>query len=150
MVDWLVWLDCIWRLTACAPSILEAVYGGWYASSAVNETLGGEGVDWHDGGMSEEAAELDCVAYGLADDGDDAHGCCLLVDHADGALVGYDAGDGGGGGVAGYGYHVKAYGADAGHGFEFLYGEGACFDCVYHALVFGHGDEGAGEAADVG
>ena len=116
--------------------------GGRDAASSIHETLGGEGVDGHDGGIAKESAKFYGVANGLADNGNDTHGCGLLVDHANGTLVGNDAGNGGGRCVARNGYHVESYGADTSHGFEFLDGEGTSLNGVNHALVFTHRDEG--------
>lgn len=123
--------------------VLQAVDRGGHAASAVGEDGAGVSVYGHDGGVSQKAAELQSVADLLADGGDDAHGGCLVVDHADGALVGDDAEDRFHRRVAGDGDHIEANAADAGHGLELLEGKGACLSCADHAGVFRHGNERA-------
>ena len=110
----------------------------------------GVGVHGHDRRIAEQAAEVQLVADLLADCGDDAHGGGLVVDHADGALVGDDAEDGLDRRVAGNGDHVQADAADAGHGLELLQAQRAGLGGADHAGVLGHGDERAGQAADAG
>ena len=51
------------------------------ASAAVNKTLTGEGVDRHDGCITQEASKLDGITYGLAHHRDDTDGGSLLIDH---------------------------------------------------------------------
>ena len=123
--------------------VLQAVDRGGHAASAVGEDSAGVPVHGHDGGVSQKAAELQSVADLLADGRDDAHGGCLVVDHADGALVGDDAEDRFHRGVARDGDHIEANAADAGHGLELLEGKGACLGCADHAGVFRHGNERA-------
>ena len=120
-----------------------------YAPATVYEAVAGERIDGHHGCIAEQSAELYCVAHLLAYDRYDAHGGGLLVYHADGTLVSYDACDCRGRRVARNGYHVETDGADAGHGLQFLDGQCASLYGVYHALVFADWDEGTRESADV-
>ena len=87
------------------------------------------------------------VAYRLAHRGDEPHRGGLVVDHADGALVGDDAGDRLGGRVARQRDHVEADGADRGHRLELLQRERAGLGGADHALVLPDGDERARQAA---
>ncbi len=48
-------------------------------------------IDGHDGGISEQAAEMNDIASFFADSGNDAHGGCFVVDHADGGFICDDA-----------------------------------------------------------
>src|SRR5208282_6851781 len=50
------------------------------------------GVDGKDGSLAKEAAEDGAVASTLTGDGNDSHGGRLVVDHADGDLVGDQGG----------------------------------------------------------
>ena len=57
---------------------------GWDTATTVDEDAAVEVVDWHDRSIAEKTAELHCLAYTLAYDRDDAHGCSLLINHANG------------------------------------------------------------------
>jgi len=120
-----------------------------YPPAAANKNVALRGVYRHHRGSSQQAAEFGPVAGFFSGDGDNPHSGGFVVDHADGHFVGDDGGEGGGGGVAGKGYHVETDGADRGHRFEFVQAERAFFDGGNHALIFGDGDEGAGKAADM-
>ena len=100
--------------------------------------------------VAHEAAEVGHLAHALAFHRDYTHGGGLLVDHANGGLVGDDAGDGGCGGVARNGNHVKADGAYAGHSLELFDLQAAVVGRVDHVLVFGDRNERAGQAAHIG
>ena len=129
--------------------ILEAVDGGRYASNAVDESVTRKRVNRHDGCIAQQSAEVYNVAHFLASSRYDTHRRRLLVNHANGCLVGNHARYCSGGSVARDGYHVETHGAYTGHGFELLYGKGASLHSVYHALVFTHGDKRATQAADI-
>ena len=95
-----------------ASLVLETVYRSRHSSRAVYEPVAAEGVDWHDGCISQQSSKLYGVAYGLAYDGYDTNGCSLLIHHSYGALVGYDASNGRCLRIAGDGNHVETNGAD--------------------------------------
>ena len=135
------------ELPAC-PLVLQRVDGGGHAASAVGEDGAGVRVHGHDRRIAQKAAEVQLVANLLADGGDDAHGGGLVVDHADGALVGDDAEDGLDRRVAGDGDHVKSHAAHARHGLKLLQAQCAGLGRANHASILGHGDERAGQAAD--
>ena len=96
----------------------------WYAPAEADEGAGVAAGHGDDVGLAEQPAEAGLFADALAGYGDDAHGGGLGVDHADSHFVGDDAGNGGGGRVAGDGDHVEASGA-AGYGFELFEGQRA-------------------------
>ena len=77
-----------------------------------------------------EAAEDGAVASTFAGDGNDPHGGRLVVDHADGDLVGDQGGEGRGIGLAGNGDHIQADRADGGHGLELGECEIAAHGCL--------------------
>jgi len=104
-------------------SVSQAVHRGGNAAAAGDEVAVVAGVDRHDGGGAEEAAEVDQVADLFAGGGDDADGCCFAVDDADGGFVGDDGGNGLPWGVAGNGDHIEADGTDAGHRFKLFDGQ---------------------------
>lgn len=62
-------------------------------AAAVDELGGGAGVHFHYRAGAKQAAELQFIAYLLADGGNHAHGGGLAVDHTDGGLVGDNAAD---------------------------------------------------------
>ena len=105
--------------------------------------------DGHDGRVAQQAAEVQHVAGLVADGGDDAHGGGLAVHHADGGLVRDQAADDLGARVARDDDHVDADGADRGHGLELFQRQAAAVGGVDHAVILRHGDESAGQAADV-
>ena len=115
--------------------VLQRVQRRREASTAMGKHGAGVGVHRHDGRTAEQAAVLDAVTHALADGGNHADGRGLVVDDADGHLVGDDAGDGLDRGVAGDGDHVQANGAHAGHGLELLERKRAGFDGGDHAGV---------------
>ena len=86
--------------------VLQRVQRRWEASTAMGKHGAGVGVHRHDGCTAKQAAVLDAVAHALADSRNHADGRGLVVDDADGHLVGDDAGDGLDRGVAGDGDHV--------------------------------------------
>ena len=131
-------------------SVGEGSHGGGNLSATVDEFVGPEFVDFQNRGIAHEAAELDHVARFLSRYGDEAGGSSFVIDHADGCFVSQDGRDGGSRGVAGNGNHVKAYGADTGHGFQFFQAEAAFFYGLNHTQVFAHRNESAGEAAYAG
>ena len=61
---------------------------------AADELLAAERIDRHDGRIAQKAAEFHLIAHAFSDHGDQSDGRCLLVDHADGHLIGDDSGDG--------------------------------------------------------
>ena len=99
--------------------------------------------------MPQQSAEFHRVTYSLPYDRNDPHGSGLLVYHAYGSLIGYDAGYGAGRSITGYGYHVQPHGADAGHGFQLLYCKRPAFGGFYHALIFADRNEGTAEPSYV-
>ena len=86
--------------------VLERVQRRREASATVGEHGAGVGVHRHDGRTAEQTAVLNAVAHALADSGNHAHGRGLIVDDADGHLVGDNAGDGLDRGVAGDGAYA--------------------------------------------
>ena len=116
-------------------------------SAPGNEIVAFVGIDRNDGGIAQQAAEFHPVPGLSAGCGNDTHSGGFLVDHADGRLVGDDAGDGGGAGVPGDRDHVKAHGTDAGHGFQFLKMQRAAAGRLDHSDVFADRDKGAGQTA---
>ena len=131
-------------------SVFQALERGGDAAAPADEGGGADLADLHDGAATEETAEFQLLAGLFADGGDDPDGGGLGVDHADGCFVGDDGGNGLRRGVAGDDDHVETHGADGGHGFQLLNGQGAAAGGVDHAGVLGDGDEGSGKAADVG
>ena len=123
--------------------ILKGVDGRWNTSATVHEQCAGELVDGHDGRTAEQSTPFDGIADLFTDDGYDAHGGCLLVDHANGCFVSNDSGNGGSRGVARDGNHIETDGADAGHSFQFLDGQRTGLDRIDHALILTDGDERA-------
>ena len=130
--------------------VLQRVQRRREASTAVGKHGAGVGVHRHDGRTAKQAAVLDAVAHALADGRNHADGRGLVVDDADGHLVGDDAGDGLDRGVTGDSDHVQANGAHTGHGLELLERKRTGLDGGDHAGVLGHGDKGAGETAHAG
>ena len=105
-----------------AASVLEAMDGCWDAATTIDEDVACKSIDGHNRGIAEEATKLYHLSYSLADDGNDADGSGLLVDHTDGSFVSNDAGNGGGRCIAWDSNHVEANRTYAGHGFEFFDG----------------------------
>ena len=125
----LIYLPSPGLLASPPQLVLERVQRSREASTAVGKHGAGVGVNRHDGRTAKQATVLDAVAHALADGRNHADGRGLVVDDADGHLVGDDAGDGLDRGVTGDGDHVQADGAHAGHGLELLEGKGACLGC---------------------
>ena len=67
------------------------MYRGGYAPSSVHETVAVEGVYGHYRRVAEQSSELYRIAYVLAYHGYYAYGGGLLVYHAYGTLVWYEA-----------------------------------------------------------
>ena len=105
--------------------------------------------DLHHGRIPEKSAELDRIADRLAGDRNDSDGGRLLVDHADGRLVGDNSRNGCGGRIARYRDHVETHRADARHRLELLDRKSARIDRVNHALILRYGNERARKAADI-
>ncbi len=95
-----------------------------------------------------EAAEEGAVASTFAGDGNDPHGGRLVVDHADGDLVGDQGGEGLGIGLAGNGDHIQADRADGGHGLELGECEVAGLDRAGQRGILADGHERTGEPTD--
>ena len=130
-------------------SVFQCLHRGGDAAAAVDHDRGAEPADGHDGRVAQQAAEVQHVAGLVADGGDDAHGGGLAVHHADGGLVRDQAADDLGGGIARDDDHVDADGADRGHCLELFQRQAAAVGGVDHAVILRHGDERAGQAADV-
>ena len=132
-----------------SASIPQRLERGGDAAAEADERRAGAGVaDLDDGHRAEQAAEIDHVAGLRARHGDQPGGGGLVVDHADGHLVGDDRGDRLGGRVAGDGDHVQPDRADAGHRFELLQHEVAPADGLGQRGVFADRDERPAQAAD--
>ena len=82
-------------------SVLEGLHGGGQPAAPVDEHRGVALVHRHDGAIAQQAAKVQLFAGLAADGGDHTHRGGLGVDHADGRLVGDQAADDRGGGVAG-------------------------------------------------
>ena len=106
------------------------------------------GVDGKDGSLAKEAAEDGAVASTLAGDGNDSHGGRLVVDHADGDLVGDQGGKSFGIGIARNGDHIQADRADGGHGLELGEREVAGLDRASQRGILADGHERTGEPTD--
>ena len=130
-------------------SVLQCLHRGGDAAAAVDHDGGAVLADGHDGRVAQQAAEVQHVAGLVADGGDDAHGGGLAVHHADGGLVCDQAADDLGARVARDDDHVDADGADRSHGLELFQRQAAAVGGVDHAVILRHGDERAGQAADV-
>ena len=113
--------------------------GDVYASPELNKILR----------FAEKAAEYCDVADRLARHRDNAHGCGLAVDHADGGFVGNHGRDGFGRRIARNSDHVKPHRAHAGHGFEFFHRQSAGAGSGFNGTVFTYRNEGTRQAADV-
>ena len=135
----LIYLPSPGLLARIPRLVLQRIQRRRESTTTVGEHGAGVGVHRHDGRTAEQAAVLDAVAHALADGGNHADGRGLVVDDADGHLVGDDAGDGLDRGVAGDGDHVQANGAHAGHGLELLERKRTGLDGGDHAGVLGRG-----------
>ena len=100
--------------------VSETVNRSRDATAEVNEFLRVAARDANDGSFAEKAAEYCDVADRLARHRNDAHGCGLAVDHADGALVGDDAEDGLYGSIPWNRDHIETDRAYARHSLELL------------------------------
>ena len=130
--------------------VFQAMERSGDLAAAVDELGGGAGVYFHYWAGAQQAAELQLVAYLLADGGNHAHGGGLAVDHTDGGLVGDNAADHLRRGVAGNDDHIQTHGANGGHGFQLLNGQRATAGCVDHTCVLRYRDKGSGQAAYAG
>ena len=99
--------------------------------------------------MTQQAAKVQHIAGFVANGGDNAHGRGLAVHHADGGLIRNQAADDLGACIAGDDHHVDADRADRRHGLQLFQRQAAAVGGVDHAVILRHGDERAGQAADV-
>ena len=129
--------------------VSETVNRSRDATAEVNELLRVTARNTNDGSFAEKAAEHRNVTHCFARHRDDAHGCGLAVDHADGGFVGNHGRDGFGRRIARDGDHVKPHRAHAGHGFEFFHRESAGAGSRFNGTVFAYRNEGTRQAADV-
>ena len=128
--------------------VFQRLHRGGDAAAAVNHNRGAEPADGHNGGVAQQAAEVQHVTSLVADGGNHADGGGLAVHHADGGLIRNQAADDLGARVAGDDHHVDADRADGRHGLKLFQRQAAAVGGVDHAVILGYRDKRAGQRSE--
>ena len=116
--------------------VLKTVNRSRYSSGSSYKCVAGEIIYRHDRCIAKQSTKLYHLTYTFSDNRNQTNCRCLLVNHTDCHLVSNNTRNGSCFCVTRNGNHIKTYGADTGHSFQFFQRKCSRLYGINHSLIF--------------